>query len=159
MAAMFSSFCLETERSIWMNMPDHRYADALIPHDRHEGESDSSIICSRRKSLLGQMRALHLPSLQWRAICGGISSYRSAKEIKGNMLTSGNIVVVGAKTSNPWAELYDRQLNFRLIEEGLKGGRYTETCPTTWRATFLFADGPDRSLWRRLRHNYPWFRV
>ncbi len=49
---------------------------------------------------------------------------RSAKNLSPNDLTRGNFIFVGARTSNPWVQLFQDQLNFVLLEDGPGGRRY-----------------------------------
>ena len=48
----------------------------------------------------------------------------SARDFKANDLTHGNFIFVGAKTSNPWVELFDDRVNFMFMEDGPSGSRY-----------------------------------
>ena len=52
--------------------------------------------------------------------------FRSAKELTSNMLSNDNFIFVGAKTSNPWVELYESHLNFRFVENVPGGPRYIQ---------------------------------
>ncbi len=49
---------------------------------------------------------------------------RSAKNINSNDLSHGNFIFVGAKSSNPWVEIFDDQLNFQFVEDSPGGSRY-----------------------------------
>lgn len=49
--------------------------------------------------------------------------FRSAKEITSGMLAQDDLIFIGAKTSNPWVELYENRLNFPLVENP-GGARY-----------------------------------
>ncbi len=53
-------------------------------------------------------------------------NFRSAKELTSNMLAKDNFIFVGAKTSNPWVELYETHLNFRFVEDTPGGARYIQ---------------------------------
>lgn len=97
---------------------DHHYSDALIPHDATEGELRLfRYLQSSQLSSMADVRAASAITSMAGILRGNIV-IRSAKEINGKMLASGNVILIGAKTSNPWEELYEDHLNFRL------GGRY-----------------------------------
>jgi hypothetical protein len=105
---------------------DHHYSDKLIPTTATPGE----------RRLFGYLQASRITSMADVRAASAITALagslrpniviRSAKELNGTMLTSGNFILVGAKTSNPWAEMYEDRLNFRLVEEGIMGGRYIQ---------------------------------
>jgi hypothetical protein len=103
---------------------DHHYADRLIPEHATEGEMRLfSYLQSSRITSMADAHAVAAVS----AVAGsqrGELVVRSAKEMNGSMLANGNFIFVGASTSNPWVDLYQGRLNFRLVEDGMHGGRY-----------------------------------
>lgn len=97
---------------------DHRYSDALIPRGATEGELRLfHYLQSSQLSSMADVRAASAITSMAGVLRGNIVIH-SAKEITGKMLASGNVILIGAKTSNPWEELYEDHLNFRL------NGRY-----------------------------------
>jgi hypothetical protein len=49
---------------------------------------------------------------------------RSARDLNSHDLDHCNYIFVGAKTSNPWVELFEDRLNFRFVEDSPGGPRY-----------------------------------
>lgn len=49
---------------------------------------------------------------------------RSARDVNATDLTRGNFIFVGSRTSNPWVQLPEQQMNFRIVEDGSHGHRY-----------------------------------
>lgn len=93
---------------------DHHYSDSLIPHDATEGELRLfHYLQSSQLSSMADVRAASAITSMAGILRGNIV-LRSAKEISGKMLASGNVILIGAKTSNPWEELYEDHLNFLL---------------------------------------------
>jgi hypothetical protein len=103
---------------------DHHYADRLIPEHATEGEL----------RLFGYLQSSRITSMADAHAVAAVSALagaqrpelvvRSAKELNGSMLANGNFIFIGASTSNPWVDLYQNRLNFRLVEDGMHGGRY-----------------------------------
>ncbi|MEO6816193.1 MAG: hypothetical protein ABI177_05780 [Edaphobacter sp.] len=116
---------------------DHHYSDALIPHDATEGELRlfHYLQLSQLSSMADVRAASAITSMA--GILRGNIVIRSAKEINGKMLASGNIILVGAKTSNPWEELYEDHLNFRL-----NGGYITNRSPQAGEPSVYSVTGP-----------------
>ena len=103
---------------------DHHYADALIPKDANEGEL--RLFHYLQSSQMTSMADAHAASAVT-ALAGSLREnivIRSAKELNGSMISNGNFIFIGANTSNPWVDLYQNRLNFRLVESGLPGSRY-----------------------------------
>jgi hypothetical protein len=51
--------------------------------------------------------------------------FRSAKDLNPRDLShNNNFIFVGAQTSNPWVELFEDRLNFRVVEDIPNGNRY-----------------------------------
>ena len=103
---------------------DHHYADKLIPRDATEGELRlfRYLQASQMTSMADAHGAATITEL-----AGSLRKnliIRSAKELNGHMLATGNFIFVGAKTSNPWSELYEHSLNFQLMEAGFGSFRY-----------------------------------
>ena len=105
---------------------DHHYADALIPKSATEGEL--RLFHYLQSSQITSMADAHAAS-SITALAGSLRQniqIRSAKGLNGSMLAGGNFIFVGASTSNPWVELYESRLNFRLVEIGFRGTRFIE---------------------------------
>ena len=105
---------------------DHHYADTLIPKNATEGEL--RLFGYLQSSQITSMADAHAAS-SITALAGSLRQnilIRSAKGLNGSMLSSGNFIFVGASTSNPWVELYESRLNFRLVETGFRGTRFIE---------------------------------
>jgi hypothetical protein len=105
---------------------DRRYINGLIPSDATQGElslfhylEDAQITSMADARAVSAMTTL-AGSLRNQLVI------RSAKELNGSALSNGNFIIVGAKNSNPWNELYESRTNFRLIEGGVHGARYIE---------------------------------
>lgn len=122
---------------------DHHYADKIIPPNLTSGE----------RRLFGYLQASQITSMADVRAATAITSLagplrsniviRSAKEVSGEALTKGNFILVGAKTSNPWAEMYEDRVNFRLVEEGLEGRRYIQNrSPKSGEQTMYSLSGP-----------------
>lgn len=93
---------------------DHHYSDSLIPHDATPAELRLfHYLQSSQLSSMADVRAASAITSMAGVLRGNIVLH-SAKEISGKMLASGNVILIGAKTSNPWEELYEDHLNFRL---------------------------------------------
>jgi hypothetical protein len=105
---------------------DHHYADRLIPKDATEGEL--RLFHYLQASQITSMADAHATSAIT-VLAGSLREnivIRSAKELNGKMLSKGNFIFIGANTSNPWVDLYQNRLNFRLVETGLPGMRYIQ---------------------------------
>jgi hypothetical protein len=105
---------------------DKRYIDGLIPSGATQGEltlfhylEDAQITSMADARAVSAMTTL-AGSLRDRLII------RSAKEMNGSAMSNGNFVIVGAKNSNPWIELYESRTHFRLVEGGPHGSRYID---------------------------------
>jgi hypothetical protein len=105
---------------------DRRYINGLIPPDATQGEltlfhylKDAQITSMADARAVSAMTSL-AGSLRDQLVI------RSAKEMNGSAMSSGNFILVGAKNSNPWNELYEGRTNFRLVEGGARGGRYID---------------------------------
>ncbi|HEV2644969.1 MAG TPA: hypothetical protein VGU46_01250 [Acidobacteriaceae bacterium] len=103
---------------------DHNFLEPIMPKHMTDGEARliQYLDVSRTTSVAdaqaaAAMSALAAPFAQNLIIL-------SAKDFKPNDLTHGNFIFVGAKTSNPWAELFDDRLNFKFIESAPGGARY-----------------------------------
>ena len=103
---------------------DHSFLEPIMPKDMTSGEArlihylDVSRITSIADAhAAAAFSALAAPFAQNLVII-------SAKDFKPNDLRHGNFIFVGAKTSNPWVELFDDRLNFRFTEAGPGGLRY-----------------------------------
>jgi hypothetical protein len=105
---------------------DRHYSDHLIPKDASEGELRLfHYLQSSQITSMADARAAFAVS----ALAGSQRdniTIRSAKELNGNILSNGNFIFVGAHTSNPWVQLYQDQLNFRLLDGGKNGNRSIE---------------------------------
>jgi hypothetical protein len=116
---------------------DHHYSDSLIPHDATEGELRLfHYLQSSQLSSMADVRAASAITSMAGILRGNIV-LRSAKEINGKMLASGNVILVGAKTSNPWEELYEDHLNFRL-----NGGYIRNRSPQAGEPSVYSVTGP-----------------
>jgi hypothetical protein len=105
---------------------DRKYIDGLIPPDATRGEltlfhylKDAQITSMADARAVSAMTTL-AGSLRDQLVI------RSAKEMNGSAMSSGNFIIVGAKNSNPWDELYETRTNFRLVEGGPHGARYID---------------------------------
>jgi hypothetical protein len=104
---------------------DRHYSDRLIPKNATEGEL--RLFHYLQSSQITSMADAHA-TFEVSALAGSQRDnivIRSAKELNGNILSNGNFIFVGAYTSNPWVQLYQDQLNFRLVY-GATNGRYIE---------------------------------
>ena len=105
---------------------DRHYSDRLVPKDASEGELRLfHYLQSSQITSMADARAVFEIS----ALAGSQRhsiAIRSAKELNGNILSNGNFIFVGAHTSNPWVQLYQDQLNFRLVDAGMSEHRYIE---------------------------------
>jgi hypothetical protein len=105
---------------------DRHYSDRLIPKDASEGELRlfHYLQLSQITSMADARAAFEVS-----ALAGSQRdniAIRSAKELNGNILSNGNFIFVGAHTSNPWVQLYQDQLNFRLADGGTNSNRSIE---------------------------------
>ncbi|HZY63143.1 MAG TPA: hypothetical protein VFE38_11500 [Edaphobacter sp.] len=116
---------------------DHHYSDALIPHNATEGELRLfHYLQSSQLSSMADVRAASAITSMAGILRRNIV-IRSAKEINGKMLANGNVILIGANTSNPWEELYEDYLNFRL------SGRYiSNRSPQAGEQTVYSISGP-----------------
>jgi len=115
---------------------DHHYSDSLIPHDATKGELRLfHYLQSSQLSSMADVRAASAITSMAGVLRGNIV-IRSAKEINGKMLASGNVILIGAKTSNPWEELYEDHLNFRL------NGHISNRSPQAGEPSVYSATGP-----------------
>ena len=105
---------------------DHRYIEGLIPPDATLGELTLfHYLKDAQITSMADARAVSAIT----TLAGSLRSQlviRSAKELSGSSMSAGNFIIVGAKTSNPWNELYESRTNFRLMERGPHGGRYIQ---------------------------------
>lgn len=105
---------------------DRHYSDRLIPKDASEGELRLfHYLQSSQITSMADARA----AFEISALAGAQRhniTIRSAKELNGNILSKGNFIFIGAHTSNPWVQLYQDQLNFRLVDGGMNGNRFIE---------------------------------
>ncbi|WP_047495728.1 hypothetical protein [Terriglobus sp. TAA 43] len=105
---------------------DHKYTKGLIPEDATRGEMtlfnylQNSQITSMADARAAATFTLLAGSLHDKLV------FRSAKEVKGDTMLTGNFILVGAKNSNPWVELYEPRMNFRFFESGIHGSRYID---------------------------------
>lgn len=105
---------------------DRTYMKGLIPENASRGELSllhylqdaqiTSMTDARAASMLTQLAG----SLHDKLV------FRSAKEVTGATMLTGNFIIVGAKNSNPWVELYEPRMNFRFVESGIHGSRYID---------------------------------
>lgn len=51
-------------------------------------------------------------------------SFRSARDLRPPDLTHGNLIFVGASSSNPWVQLYEDTLNFHVVDQ-IASGEYS----------------------------------
>ena len=103
---------------------DRRYVDGLIPADATQGELNLfHYLKYAQITSMADARAVSAMTV----LAGSMRDrliIRSAKEMNGSVMSNGNFVIVGAKNSNPWIELYEGPTNFRLVEVGSNGSRY-----------------------------------
>ncbi|SDF22882.1 hypothetical protein [Terriglobus roseus] len=105
---------------------DHKYTKGLIPENASRGELSlfhylqDSQITSMTDARAASVLTLLAGSLHDKLV------FRSAKEVNGETMLTGNFIIVGAKNSNPWVELYEPKMNFRFIESGPHGSRYID---------------------------------
>jgi hypothetical protein len=105
---------------------DHKYTKGLIPENASRGELglfhylQDSQITSMADARAASVLTLLAGSLHDKLV------FRSAKEVNGETMLTGNFIIVGAKNSNPWVELYEPRMNFRFIESGPHGTRYID---------------------------------
>ncbi|MEK6398177.1 MAG: hypothetical protein V4734_08835 [Terriglobus sp.] len=105
---------------------DHSYIKGLIPETASQGElgifhylRDAQIT-----SMTDARAASTLTSLA--GVLHDKLVFRSAKEVNGETMLTGNLIFVGAKNSNPWVELYEPRMSFRFVERGVHGIRYID---------------------------------
>lgn len=103
---------------------DRSFAKQVLPEHRSHGEVRlfNYLSASRITSLADAEAAAALSQL-----AGPFAQnlvFRSARDLGPNDLTHGNLIFVGANTSNPWVRLFDGTLNFHLVEDFPDGGRY-----------------------------------
>ncbi len=105
---------------------DRRYINDLIPKDASQGELNLfHYLQDAQITSMADARAVSAITV----LAGSLRDrlmIRSAKELNGTAMSSGNFILVGAKNSNPWEELYESRSNFRLVEAGPRGARYIE---------------------------------
>jgi hypothetical protein len=105
---------------------DRRYINGLIPLDATQGELTLfHYLQDAQITSMADARAVSAMTI----LAGSLRSQlviRSAKELNGSAMTNGNFIIVGAKNSNPWNELYETRTNFRLVEGGPHGARYIQ---------------------------------
>ncbi len=53
---------------------------------------------------------------------------RHAKNLSGRDFKSGNLILFASPPNNPWSQLYEDKLNFRLLRSG-KNAEFTNTRP------------------------------
>jgi hypothetical protein len=44
-------------------------------------------------------------------------SFRSGRDLNANDLNGGNLIFIGASTSNPWVQVFEDSLNFQIVED------------------------------------------
>jgi hypothetical protein len=105
---------------------DRKYINGLIPPDATQGELTLfHYLQDAQITSMADARAVSAITI----LAGSLRSQlviRSAKELNGSDLSNGNFIIVGAKSSNPWNELYESRTNFRLVEAGPHGARYIQ---------------------------------
>lgn len=103
---------------------DRSYLKDVIPEHMDKGEA----------RLIHYLAASHITSIADANAAATISVLaspytrnlviRSARDLNSSDLTRGNLIFVGARTSNPWVELYDDALDFQVVEDLASGGRF-----------------------------------
>jgi hypothetical protein len=105
---------------------DRKYINGLIPPDATQGELTLfHYLQDAQITSMADARAVSAMTI----LAGSLRSHlviRSAKELNGSDMSNGNFIIVGAKSSNPWNELYESRTNFRLVEAGPHGARYIQ---------------------------------
>ena len=105
---------------------DRRYIKDLIPPNASGGELTLfHYLQDAQITSMADARAVSAVT----TLAGSLRAQlaiRSAKELSGGLLSNGNFIIVGAKNSNPWTELYESRTNFRLVEHGEHGNRYVK---------------------------------
>ena len=103
---------------------DHSFVKNLLPEHMSHGESSllhylevSQLTSIADAEAAATLSALAVPYSQNLVI-------RSAKGISASDLSRGNLIFVGAQSSNPWVQLFDDRLNFPAVEEFPAGARY-----------------------------------
>jgi hypothetical protein len=105
---------------------DRKYTKGLIPEDASRGELNlfhylqDAQITSMADARAASSLTLLAGSMHDKLV------FRSAKEVNGDTMLTGNFIIVGAKNSNPWVELYEPRMNFRFVESGIHGSRYID---------------------------------
>lgn len=103
---------------------DRSFAKDLVPKNATEGES--RLIHYLAIARLTSMADAHAAAALT-AIAAPYSEnlvIKSAKDLNADDLSHGDFVFVGARSSNPWVELFNDQLNFQFVEEFPLGHRY-----------------------------------
>jgi hypothetical protein len=103
---------------------DRSFLESIIPKQMTEGEGRlihylevsriTSVADARAAAVISVLAGPYTQNLV----------IRSAKDLNPNDLMRGNFIFVGAKSSNPWVELFDNRLNFQFVENGPGGTRY-----------------------------------
>jgi hypothetical protein len=105
---------------------DHKYTKGLIPENAPRGElSILHYLQDAQITSMTDARAASTLTL----LAGSLHDklvFRSAKEVNGETMLTGNFIFLGAKNSNPWVELYESRMSFRFIESGPHGTRYID---------------------------------
>lgn len=105
---------------------DHKYTKGLIPENATRGEMTLfNYLQNAQITSMADARAASTFTLLAGALHDKLV-FRSAKEVKGDTMLTGNFILVGAKNSNPWVELYEPRMNFRFVESGIHGSRYID---------------------------------
>ena len=105
---------------------DHTYTKGLIPENASRGELGLlHYLQDAQITSMTDARAASSLTLLAGALHDKLM-FRSAKEVNGETMLTGNFIIVGAKNSNPWVELYESRMNFRFVESGIHGTRYID---------------------------------
>jgi hypothetical protein len=87
----------------------HRYLKA--DHPNAKGML-LEVVSQRSTSPADMAISLHLQALATQL--GGQLNAQFARNINADFLNRGNLVLIGSRRSNPWVELYERNLNFQV---------------------------------------------
>lgn len=101
---------------------DRSFIKQVLPPQMTPGEA----------RLFGYLSASHITSIadahaaaaltQLAGTDAGRLSFRSARDLRPQELTHGNLIFVGASSSNPWVQLYEEELNFHVVDHPDAGG-------------------------------------
>lgn len=102
---------------------DHSYLKKAMPEhmDRGEARLIHYLAASQLTSMADVTAASNISALN--ATGEHNLVIRSARDLSPSDLNRGNFIFVGARTSNPWVELFDEPLNFHIGEDLAQGTR------------------------------------